>query len=408
MLRGMTATLLLPQFLHDGTLQAPRPGLGVLVDNGKIVAVGEARELSRHKAEQVTLQGTLMPGLIDVHTHVVLAATPDPAATFRAEGVGRTSARALKHLAQHLSHGVTTVRDLGGGPHGLDLELMRAQADGFVWGPRVVAAGALVAMTGGHACYLGVEADGVDEVRKAVRAQLKAGAAVIKVVATGGVISTGVEPGNPQMTEAEMAAAVDEAVNAGRRVSAHAQGTQGILNAVRAGVHSIEHGFWLDESCAALMKERGTTYVATFAAARSMLDHLAELPAFIRVKMEKLGSAHMDSFARVLKAGVPLAAGTDAGTPFNHHGNVAWEVALHVEAGASVLQAIHAATGGAAQLLGREDLGVIRAGAVADLLCVEGNPVDDIRALTRVTSVWQGGNLVDLGQVRALAAGLAR
>jgi imidazolonepropionase-like amidohydrolase len=402
------ATLLVPDRVHDGTLAPPRPGLGVLVENGRVSQLAPADELRRHAASVETLRGTLLPGLVDAHTHVVLAATADPAATFRSEGTGRTAARALKHMAQHLANGVTTIRDLGGGPGGLDLELMRAQADGLVPGPRMVAAGALIAMTGGHACYLGVEADGPENVRRAVRAQLKAGAAVIKVIATGGIISAGVEPGNPQMTEAEMAAAVEEAVKAGRRVSAHAQGTQGILNALRAGVHSIEHGFWLDDACVALMKSRGTFYVATFAAARGMTDHLDRLPPFIRDKILKVGDSHRQSFRKVLDAGIPMVAGTDAGTPFNPHGNVAREVALHVEHGATPLQALHAATGAAGALLGREEIGVLRPGATADLLLVDGDPAADVGALHRVSAVWQGGTPVDLAQVRAIAQGIAR
>ncbi len=400
---GMTATLYAPTLLYDGTTNPPRSGCGVVVEGGVVRAVGPVGDIQARATVVEHLEGTLLPGLMDCHTHVVLAATADPAATFRTESRTRTTARALGHLAAHLCAGVTTIRDLGGGPDGVDLELMRAVERGEIPGPRMMAAGALVAMTGGHACYLGLEADGPEDVRRAVRRQLKAGAAVIKVVATGGIISAGVDPGSPQMTLAELQAAVEEARKAGRRVAAHAQGTQGILNALHAGVQSIEHGFWLDDACVALMASHGTFYVATFAAAQGMLDHLDALPPFIRRKMEALGDSHAQSFSRALAANLNLAAGTDAGTPFNPHGTLWREVSLLQRHGASPVAALFAATGGAAALLGRDDLGVLKPGALADLVLVRGDPTQQPDALKDVLAVWQGGRAVDLITMRALA-----
>jgi len=403
----MPTTLILADQVYDGTLNAPVKNAGVVVgDDGKIAETGPAATLKGNHQQTVTVQGTLMPGLVDAHTHVVLAAGVDPGRTVLSESRTRTVTRALKHLAQHLAAGVTTIRDLGGSD-GIDLDLMRAQQDGFVPGPRMLAAGTVICMTGGHACFLGHESDGTDEVVKSVRLNIKHGAMVTKLIATGGVITPGVEPGSVQLGEDELRAAVVESIHAGRRVAAHAQGTEGIMNALNAGVHSIEHGFWLDDICVQKMKERGVYLVATFAAAHGMLDNLDRLPAFIRTKMEKVADAHDRSFRMALKAGVPVACGTDAGTPFNFHGGISREIALHVHHGASTLQALHAATGAAAHLLGREDVGVIRRGALADLTALVGNPLDDLRAFNTVSHVWQSGRSVNLPQVRNVAELLA-
>lgn len=397
----MSRTLLTPDHVVDGSAATCPPGTAVLLEGARILDVGPSAELRKNADNEQVLTGTLTPGLLDCHTHLCLAATADPATTLRSESRTRTALRGVRHLAQHLRAGVTTIRDLGCGD-GLDLDLMRAQAAGAVAGPRVVAAGKLIAMTGGHACYLGVEADGVASVTRAVREQLKAGSQVIKVVATGGIISAGVEPGAPQLSREELTAAVTEAVNAGRRVAAHAQGTVGIHNAVMAGVHSIEHAFWLDDACIQQMKARGTYMVATFAAAHAMTDHLGALPAFIRVKMEGVGDAHAQSFRAALAGGVLQAAGTDAGTPFNPHGSLWRELELLVHHGLSPHAALRAATSAAAGLLGREELGVLRAGAVADLCLWEANPAVDVRATRRPRAVWQAGRPVDLAALDAL------
>ena len=391
--------VLVPDLLYVGSMEPPQAQQAVRIENGTIKEVGPAADLRTRALPTHALTGTLMPGMVDCHTHLCLDASADPGTALRTQNRTRTTLQAVRNMALHLAAGVTTVRDLGC-PDGLDLELANAQFCGHVAGPRVVAAGRLVAMTGGHACYLGVEADGVDGVVHAVREQIKAGSQLIKLIATGGVISPGVEPGAPQLTVEEMTAAVNEAVRAGRKVAAHAQGTVGIMNALTAGVHSIEHGFWLDDACTALMKTRGTHLVATFAAAQAMMDHLEEIPAFMRIKMEAVGPAHAHSFRRALDAGVALAAGTDAGTPFNPHGCLWREAALMVAHGASPLAALHAATGAAGALLGTAHVGKLTPGAQADMVLVARNPAVEIEALRRVSAVWQKGRAVDLGGLR--------
>src|SRR3989442_611799 len=206
-------------------------------------------------------------------------------------------------------------------------------------------------MTGGHGWRFGREADGPDDVRKAVREQLKAGADVIKLFATGGVMTPGVEPGSAQLTPEEIRAAVEEAKKAGRRTAAHAQATDGIAACVEAGIGSIEHGIFLTEAIAAKMVKAGIALVATLIAPERIVTHgvSAGVPEFAVRKSEAVIARHLESFQLAMHHGVPIAAGTDAGTPFNPHGSIVPELALMVKAGMSPLEAIRAATSTAAR-----------------------------------------------------------
>jgi imidazolonepropionase-like amidohydrolase len=253
-------------------------------------------------------------------------------------------------------------------------------------------------MTGGHGHWVGREADGPDDVRKAVREQLRAGADCIKLIATGGVMTPGVDPRSPQFTEEEMRAGVEEAHKAFRVVGAHAQATEGIKNAVRAGVDSIEHGIYLDDEAVALMRERGTVLVPTLIAPVQISRHgiAAGVPAFMVEKSDRVQSVHRESFTRALHAGVRIAMGTDAGTPFNRHGANAEELALMVAAGMTPAQALVAATRTAAELLGlAEQTGTLAPGKQADLLVVEGDPLSEIGVLSSgVVGVMRAGSWV--------------
>ncbi len=383
---------LTPSGLFDGTGHSAREGWGVVMEAGRILAVGPTSDVAPRGVEPTVLEGTLMPGLVDCHTHLCLSGGLDPVSDLARESVTRRTVRAVAALRAHLRAGVTTIRDVGG-CGGLDLEIARGVADGWLTGPRVMAAGELVCTTGGHACFIGVEVDGPDAVRSAVRRQLKSGADLIKVVATGGVITPGVEPGAAQMTLEELRAACDEARKAGRRVAAHAQGTEGIRNALLAGVDTIEHGFFLDAETIGLMVARGATMVPTFAAADAILGGAAAgVPEYMVAKVRRVGAAHDDSFRAALKAGVELACGTDAGTPLNPHGRIAVEIAAFIERGASPEIALRGATGGGAVALGRDDIGLLERGRRADLLWVGGDPLADIAALSEVRGVWKDGD----------------
>jgi len=297
--------------------------------------------------------------------------------------------------------GFTTVRTLGGRP-GADPALRDAQAMGLIEGPRIVATNLAVCMTGGHASWLGREADGPDEVRKAVREQLKAGADCIKFIATGGVMTPGVDPGAQQLTYDELCAGIEEAHKAGRTTAAHAHGADGIRAAVLAGIDSIEHGSFMTDEIMSLMKERGTSYSVTLCSAEgffkappgSVADWAAAKGALVR-------TALYETFRRAYASGVKLVLGTDAGTPFNRHGENATEMALMVRLGVDPLDALRAGTRNGAELLGKLDtLGTIEPGKLADLVLCRGDVVAEVSRLcepANIRAVIQGGQVVHGG-----------
>jgi imidazolonepropionase-like amidohydrolase len=265
----------------------------------------------------------------------------------------------------------------------------------------MLASGRLICMTGGHGWQMGREANGADEVRMAAREQIKAGADIVKLMATGGVMTPAVEPGSEQLTEAEMRAGVEEAHKAGRKTATHAMGTRGILNALRAGIDSIEHGVYLDEEAVALMAERKIPLVPTISALYFIETRGVEagIPAYAVEKTLAVKPHHLASVRMAREAGVPVAAGTDAGTPFNLHGQNLSEINLLVDYGGfSPLEAIEAGTRVSARVLGLEDkLGTIEEGKLADIVLVQGNPLDDIGLLLNpenIRYVMQGGELV--------------
>jgi imidazolonepropionase-like amidohydrolase len=256
-------------------------------------------------------------------------------------------------------------------------------------------------MTGGHGWQLGIEANGADEVRKAAREQIKDGVDIVKLMATGGVMTPAVEPGSEQFTEEELRAGVEEAHKAGKKTATHAMGTKGILNALRAGIDSIEHGVYLDEETVSLMAERDVPLIPTLSALFNIERKGIEagIPAFAVEKTLKVKPFHLESIRMAREAGVRIALGTDAGTPFNLHGENMGELKLLVDYGGfSVMEAIEAGTRIAAQVLGMEkELGTIEEGKLADLVLVEGNPLEDIEILLKRESirlVMQGGKLV--------------
>jgi len=368
--------------LVDGTGAGPRPGVDVVLEGGKIASVGGPHPGG--EAEVIDLQGrTLMPGLIDCHVHLTFSGEPpevERAATVPVPDLAWTAAVAARET---LDGGITTVRDVGARA-GVAIRLREAIAAGRVPGPRVRAAGSIICMTGGHGWFIGREADGPDDVRRAVREQLKAGADCLKFTATGGGMTPGVDPRASSFTEAELAAGVDEAHKAFRRAAAHAQGNAGIKNAVRAGIDSIEHGVYLDDEVVEEMLRRGTFLVPTLVAPAMIARHgtSAGIPDYVVTKASGVLEVHRESFRKAARAGVRIAMGTDAGTPFNRHGANVQELALMVECGMSPADTIVAATRSAAELLDLlEVTGTVEPGKSADLLIVDGDPLTDIRIL---------------------------
>ena len=379
-----------------GTGAEPVTERAVVIEGGRISAVVPA---GRHPTDATVLhlEGlTLLPGLINAHVHLCLGGEPDPVKTLTEDSPATTAIKTVLRARQTVEAGVTTVRDLGGRDT-IALALRDAVRAGLVPGPRVLAAARGICMTGGHGWRFGREADGPDDVRKAVREQLRAGADVIKILATGGVMTPGVEPGSPQLTLEEIRAAIEEAKKAGRRIAAHAQAEAGIGACVDAGITSIEHGIFLTEPIARKMAREGIALVATLVAPEQIVTHgiAAGIPEFAVRKSEAVRGRHTESFQLALRAGVPIAAGTDAGTPLNPHGSIVPELSLMVQAGMAPLEVIRSATSVAARVLGLEgDTGRIAPGLAADLVAVGGNPGERIEALDDVRLVVVNGKVV--------------
>ena len=388
--------------VFDGASEEVMEDGAVVVEDGRIASVMPAEDLPAG-TEVVNLgDATLLPGLIDAHVHLVWSASAEPHALVESESRALTALRCANNAGLHLRAGVTTVRDVGS-TEGLAIEVGRAVELGVLPGPRVVAAGRAIAMTGGHGWFLGREADGPDAVRRAAREEMKAGAGCVKLMASGGVYGHAEEPGSPQLTEEEMGAAVQEAHKAGRKVAAHAYSPEAINNALEAGVDSIEHGSFMDRATAERMQEQGTYLVPTMSVYAAMAEKGPELgaPEYIQRKTAEVLEASREAFRLALEVGVKIAAGTDCGAPGHPHGTLPEELRLMVEAGATPTEALRYGTSAAADLLGlAEEVGTLEPGKNADLIAVGGDPLHDIRALGEVRLMLRNGEQVERSQAK--------
>jgi imidazolonepropionase-like amidohydrolase len=345
---------------------------------------------------------TLLPGLIDVHTHLTYDMDKDWLLRTFTEGGPEMTLRGARNAKLTLAAGFTTVRDLGSA-YFADTALARAIDAGWVEGPRMIACGYAVGITGGHADYTGFApgimevgpkqgiADGVAGVLEAVRYQMKHGAKVIKIMATGGVLSSEASYSNQQLSDEELRTAVEEAKRQGVKVAAHAHGDAGIRAAVRAGVSSIEHGTGISDETLALMEQKGTYLVPTAYVSSGDISREGLTPEQL-VKAKAFDAAAQESHRRAFRSRVKIAFGTDSGT--FPHGENAKEFAVLVRLGMSPLDAIRAATINAADLLGVSDRGVIAPGKLADVIAVPGNPLEDVKRLQQVCFVMKGGTVV--------------
>ncbi len=407
----MTQTLISNGTLIDGRSGEPLTGASVLIEDDKIIAVATAGEPLQGEldAEQVDASGSfILPGFIDAHVHVMFEigkleewlTTPFSMRFFQAIG----------YLRKTLDAGITSVRDAGGA----DLGVKRAVEQGLIDGPRLQISTSVLGITGGHtdgwhpsgitldsAEYPGMPdglCNGVEEVRKKVREVLRAGADVVKICATGGVLSPTDHPQFTQFSPEELDVIVREAAyRRGTRVMAHAQGAEGIKQAVRAGIHSIEHGIYLDDEAIDLMLEKGTFLVPTLLAPIAVLEAGEEggMPQYGLRKAREAIEIHHQTVRRAHEAGVKIAMGTDAGVM--PHGTNLRELALLVEAGMTPMEAIVSATRTAAQCLGWDDrLGTIEPGKLADIIIAGSDPLADINSLADNDNIWlvmQGGRV---------------
>lgn len=389
--------------LIDGKNKELQEDVYMYIEDGIIVKIGPQGDIPHLNLPQKPTEildyrhKYITPGMIDTHVHMTFSAEADTMGALTNKSIPALTLEGVRNLEATLKGGVTVIRDLGA-PKYVDVELRDAQAKGLLRGPKSLVSGRFITMTGGHGWQIGRECDGVAEVTKGTREQLKYGVDVLKIMATGGVLTPGVDPNASQLSETEIKAAVTEAHKAGKKTATHAQGIYGIKNAVLAGIDSVEHGVFLDDQAADMMAERGTYLVPTFSAVYNIIKYGEDhgIPKFAVDKAKAIKEVHFESFQRALRKGINIAMGTDAGTPFNHHGANLFELKLMVDMGMTPLEAIQASSSQSAKLLGIEDAyGTLEVGKKADFLIVKNNPLSDIQNLLAFEEVYQEGRKIN-------------
>ena len=392
--------------LIDGVSNTPKTSMTIVVEGNKIVAVENGFRQGSGTDKLIDLKNkTVTPGWIDMHVHLEDETSKTQYAERFTLNPTDYAFKSVGFAETTLMTGFTTVRDLGG--TGVNISLRNAINRGLIKGPRVFTAGKSIATTGGHADPTnGYRRDlvgdpgpkegvinGVEDARKAVRQRYKEGSDLIKITASGGVLSVAKDGSNPQFTEEELATIIATAKDYGMKIAAHAHGAEAMKRAIRAGISSIEHGTYMDDETIALFKKHGTYYVPTITAGKSVADSAkmaGYYPDLVTPKALAVGPKIQATFGRAYKAGVKIAFGTDAGV-FKHGKN--WmEFQYMIEAGMPPIEAIKAATVNAADLLGmKEQLGSIEAGKLADLVAIDGDPLKDTSAFGKVVFVMKDG-----------------
>ncbi len=390
----MTTTAYRARWLIDGIRDAPLRDATLVVERGRILRVATDGGLPPGTDVVDLGDSTLLPGLIDCHVHLPFDASADPVAALAKLSIPSATLRAYRHAHLALERGATTVRDVSS-PHGIAIGLREAIESGIVDGPRILACGSHISITGGHGNAFGIEVDGVAEVRKAVRLQIKAGADLIKVMGTGGVYSYRQLPESVQLLFDEVKAAVEVAHRAGRRVACHAEGAEGIAIALEAGVDTIEHGNHLSPELAKRMAELNAYLVPTVGAFRAVVAS-DNVPEEYRAKARRLVEASNNCLKYAQEYGVKVACGTDSGTAMNmpwtgHH--LAQEIQYLVDIGGfSPMAAVRAATAVAARAIDLESrIGTLEADKLADFVVVSGHAIEDLNRLATPTWVVKEG-----------------
>jgi imidazolonepropionase-like amidohydrolase len=393
----------------DGSGRDPEPDWSILIEDGIIREVGPSHSV-RSGSEAIRVIDAsgqfVVPGLMDMHIHMCIPCHPDepscdvPGTTERsvslAAAFGLNNARAL------ISRGITTVRDVGS--HGHSIFAVKQLVDsGQAPGPRIVPCGRALASTGGHAPLIAVPADGPDEVRKAARTELLAGAEALKLMASGSGASERESPYDMHLSQDELRAAIEVAKGLGKTTAVHSTNTHSARNAVLAGADSIEHGLIIEDAELILMRDSGVFLDPTVWAYRFVGDHGKYLSTTERVMaaVRSRYENHMAVVARARQLGIPIVAGTDSALPVNPPESLFWEMEWLVRCGLTPMETLQAATCRSARLLGREsEFGTLEAGKTADILMVADDPMSDVANLARTNMVFKGGELfVNQGQL---------
>ncbi len=394
--------------LIDGVSGNVQTEKSIVVENNKILSIENGYIKAGKNDKVIDLKGkTVMPGFIDMHVHIEGESSPSNYMKRFTDNPADIAFNSTVYAKKNLMAGFTTVRDLGGS--GVNIALRNAINRGTVDGPRILTSGKGVKITGGHGDPTnGYKWDlmgdpgpdegvvnGPWEARKAVRQRMKEGSDWIKITATGGVLSVARDGSGPSFTEEEIRAIVETASDLGMQVAAHAHGAEGMKRAIRAGVKTIEHGTYMDEEIFELMKKHGTYYIPTIIAGVSAAELGAKpgyYPEVVAKKAREIGPIIQGTFANAYKAGVNIGFGTDAAV--YPHGKNAREFELMVNGGMKPMEAIQAATSVNAKILQMEDqIGSLKAGTYADIVAVDGDPIQDIRQLQNVTFVMKNGEL---------------
>jgi len=389
-------TILRGGILIDGSGQDPIPNAVVIIRENEIEAVGppagfDLTPFEGPDHEVIDVGGkAIMPGLINVHEHLDTHWGKGPYEVRAAQPVAWHILRATRNALLALQEGVTTVRDMSS-KQGTNLTMRKAVAEGMIVGPRIVACGQAIAMTGGHGHLRAVEADGPDEVRKAARTLLKAGADFIKLMVSGGYIDPSKDqPWSPQLGEGEMRAAFDEAEKAGKKTTVHAHPPAAIKAAIAAGVDCIEHAALLDQETAELMAREGIYLVPTLGESWEIAYRGEELgrPAWLIESSKKHLDFRMETYELAVQAGVKMAVGTDVA------GSMALEMALMQQGGLSAMEVLVAATRNGAEVCDLLDVtGTLEVGKSADVIVIDGNPLRNVGDISKVDLVFKEGKM---------------
>ncbi|NLA43992.1 amidohydrolase family protein [Candidatus Saccharibacteria bacterium] len=382
--------------LIDGRSDELQKNVDILINQGLIESVSNDSISVDDDTKIIDAAGrTVLPGLFDCHVHLMWTGSTQPAAEVGNELDTYVAIKASEIARRFLRLGVTTVRDAGSRGTTV-ISLARAVRDKLTIGPRVVTCGPFICMTGGHCWDAGIEADGADETRKKARKLLRdhPDLGFLKIMATGGMYGADEDPGSPQYTLEEIRPIVEEAHKQGKKVASHAQGIIGIRNSLDAGVDSIEHGIYADDNALDRMARDGTYLVPTMIAMLAYAEGEGSLPPNLVAKGKRVVDAHFKMLQKAIEKGVTIATGTDIGGRNKPPEVYFRELDIMEEAGMSRMDVIKSSTSIAAQCCGLDNLGIIEAGYLADIIVVNGNPLEDLKNLQNLEAIIKDGEII--------------